>query len=91
VNDSAELLAVAKAQVEAAQAEEESEPHGTKVKRALEIDEKDEGEEATVKRSRVDDLEKQVWYGDLRGSALLGIAVGLGVRYLPLCPPRYNT
>jgi hypothetical protein len=77
------LLAAAKAQVEAAQAEEESAPDATRVKRALEIDDKDEGEQIPVKRSRVDELERQVWYDDKIGKALLGIAVGLGVRYTP--------
>lgn len=74
-------MAAAKAQVEAAQAEEESEPPATRVKRTLEIDEKDSGEEIHVKRSRVDDLEKQIWYDDRRGRALLGLAIGLGARY----------
>jgi len=77
-NDSAELLAAAKAQIEAAQAEEESEPPATRVKRTLEIDEKDSGEEIPVKRTRVDDLERQIWYDDRRGRALLGLAIGLG-------------
>lgn len=90
MNDSAELLAAAKAQVEAAQAEEESEPSATRVKRTLEIDEQDSNEEIPVKRTKVDDLEKQIWYDDRRGRALLGLAIGLGVRYvLPLSPQSF--
>ena len=72
---------MAKAQVEAARAEEKSAPPTTRVKRALEIDEESPGEEATVKRARVDDLEKEVWYDNRRGRALLGLAIGLGARY----------
>jgi hypothetical protein len=80
-------LAAAKAQIEAAQAEEESEPPATRVKRTLEIDEKESGEEIHVKRTRVDDLERQIWYDDRRGRALLGLAIGLGARYaLPSFP-----
>jgi hypothetical protein len=89
VNDSAELLAAAKAQVEAAQAEEESAPDATRVKRTLEIDEKDAGEQIPVKRTRVDDLERQIWYDDRRGRALLGLAIGLSARY-PLPPLSFS-
>lgn len=75
-------MAAAKAQVEAAKAEEESAPHTTRVKRALEIDEESPAEQVSIKRARVDDLEKEVWYDNRRGRALLGLAIGLGARYL---------
>jgi len=83
-NDSAELLAAAKAQVDAATADEQSAPPTTRVKRALEIDEAEEGDEVNVKRAKVEDLEKAVWIDERRGRALLGLAIGLGARYLLL-------
>jgi hypothetical protein len=52
------------------------------VKRALEIDEESPADEVPVKRARVDDLERAVWVDGRRGRALLGLAIGLGARYL---------
>lgn len=78
-NDAAELLAAAKAQVDAAVAEEQTSPPTSRVKRALDIDEESPAEETTVKRARVDDLEREFWAEGRRGRALLGLAVGLGV------------
>ena len=72
-------MAAAKAQVEAAKAEEETSPDA-RVKRALEIDEKSPTDEAPVKRARVDDLEREVWVDGRRGRALIGLAIGLGAR-----------
>jgi hypothetical protein len=74
-------LAAAKAQVEAAKAEEEQAPPTTRVKRALEIDEESPAQGVVVKRARVDELEREVWYDNRRGRALLGLAIGLGARY----------
>jgi hypothetical protein len=85
-NDLAELLAAAKAQVEAAKAEEEAAPPDARVKRALEIDEESPAQEVPVKRARVDDLEREVWVDGRRGRALLGLAIGLGARYSK--PPK---
>jgi hypothetical protein len=73
-------LAAAKAQVEAAKAEEEQAPPTTRVKRALEIDEESPAQGVVVKRARVDELERDVWYDNRRGRALLGLAIGLGAR-----------
>lgn len=72
--------------MEAAKAEEESAPPTTRVKRALEIDEQEATprEEVPVKRARVDELEREVWVDGRRGRALLGLAIGLGARYVPL-------
>ena len=67
--------------MEAAKAEEESAPPTTRVKRALEIDEQSPAQEVPVKRVKVDDLEREVWVDGRRGRALLGLAIGLGVRY----------
>ena len=78
-NDTAELLAAAKAQVDAAAAEEPAIPPTTRVKRALEIEEQG-GESLNVKRAKVEDLEKAVWIDERRGRALLGLAIGLGAR-----------
>ena len=52
------------------------------MKRALEIDADSPAEETIVKRARVDDLERAVWVDGAKGRALLGLAVGLGVRYV---------
>ena len=79
-------MAAAKAQVETAKAEEERDPSTSRVKRALEIDEDSPAQGVVVKRARVDELEREVWYDNRRGRALLGLAIGLGARYphLPL-------
>jgi len=85
-NDTAHLLATARAQIEASQASTESlPPPQTRVKRALEIDPQDEREETAavpVKRARVEELEREVWVDGRRGRALLGLAIGLGARYV---------
>jgi hypothetical protein len=87
-NDTAHLLATARAQIEASQASTESlPPPQTRVKRALEIDPQDEREETAVpvKRARVEELEREVWVDGRRGRALLGLAIGLGARYDSWC------
>ena len=82
VNDMPQVIAAAVDQVKTALAEEESAPAIKRVKRALEIDEKDEHEEVPVKRARVENLEREVWLDGRRGRALLGLAIGLGARFL---------
>jgi hypothetical protein len=81
------IIATAKAQVEAAKEEEEEavakveelEAKATsRSKRALE---EAEGEEGSVKRVRIGDIERQAWIDARRGRALLGLAIGLGARY----------
>jgi hypothetical protein len=52
------------------------------VKRALEIDEESPSQDVSVKRARVDGLEKEVFLDGVRGRALLGLAIGLGARYI---------
>jgi hypothetical protein len=74
------LLAAAKAQVEAAKAEEQSAPPAKSVKHKLEVDENSIAEEVQVKRARVDDLEREAWVDGRRGRALIGLAIGLGAR-----------
>jgi multidrug resistance efflux pump len=79
-------IATAKAQVEAARAEEkeavakveELEAKATRLKRSLEVEAEEEG---SSKRARVGDGERQAWIDARRGRALLGLAVGLGARY----------